>query len=319
MRYRLSVLVLCIVLAAAAAAGLAWLSLRGPSGPDVPKIPTVASPGTEFLVAAVQCPSRMGDVEGNCRRLERLVREAASHGAKIIVLPEASVTGYLSQDLGVNWHLPGRPLRPDFTEGRSPEAAAQTVPGKTTARFGRLARVLGVYIVVTFVEIEKATGRYFNTACLIGPRGRILLHYRKLHPWPYPEDSWTTPGDRGLAIAETPYGRLGLLICYDIHDVPPLLAERGVETLLYPIAWVDDEESTWFDVGLPAEARRHGVNIVGANWSVEKKQDWPGYGMSRIIDREGKILAAAKGDLGEEILYARLSVAPREPSRRPTR
>src|SRR5436305_1034625 len=51
------------------------------------------------MVAAVQCSSVLGDVAGNRRKLTALVREAATHGAKIIVLPETAVTGYLSQDL----------------------------------------------------------------------------------------------------------------------------------------------------------------------------------------------------------------------------
>ena len=61
-------------------------------------------------VAAVQCPSDLGDVAANRIRLTALVEQAAAHGAKIIVLPEASITGYLSQDLKTNWHVAGKPM-----------------------------------------------------------------------------------------------------------------------------------------------------------------------------------------------------------------
>ena len=63
-------------------------------------------------VAAIQCSSDIGATDENCRKLTRLVREAADAGAKIIVLPETAITGYISQDLRTNWHLPGRPRRP---------------------------------------------------------------------------------------------------------------------------------------------------------------------------------------------------------------
>jgi predicted amidohydrolase len=259
-------------------------------------------------VAAVQMPSRLGDVEANSRRMERLARRAARRGADIVVFPEAAVTGYLSQDLKVNWRVGGRPLDPDFSEGRSPRRAAQSVPGPTVRRFARLARELAVYLVVPFVELDPQTGLYYNTACLLGPDGRLLLHYRKINPWPHPEDSWATAGHQ-LAVARTPHGKLGLLICFDIHTLPPRLASAGADVLLYPIAWVDDAGSSWFNRELPRIARRNRLAIVGANWSVEsrsKNRDWHGAGSSRIIDPNGKILARARGDVGEEILYAEL-------------
>jgi predicted amidohydrolase len=252
----------------------------------------------------------MGDVEGNTRRLERLARRAARRGARFVVFPEAAVTGYLSQDLRRNWHVNGRPLAEEFT-GISPEKAALSVTGPTIRRFQRLARELGVYLVVPFVEKERYKGghRYFNTACLIDPAGEVVLHYRKINPWPYPEDSWATAGEK-LAMAPTPHGNVGLLICFDVHTLPPRLARAGAEVLLYPIAWVDDPGSPWFEKHLPRIARENKVSIVGANWSVDdprSNRDWYGAGQSRIIDRRGKILAAAKGDVGEQILYATLA------------
>lgn len=266
--------------------------------------PKAAPRPAPVLVAAVQMPSTLGDVEANSQRIERLARQAAARGAKIVVFPEAALTGYLSQDLRVNWHVPGRPLDPAFS-GRSPAEVAVTVPGPHTARFARLARQLGVYLVVPFVERERSNNRYFNTACLFGPDGKLVLHYRKINPWPYPEDAWATPGKR-LAVADTPLGRLGLLICFDIHTEPPRLAAAGAQILLYPIAWVEDRGSTWFEKSLPDIARKHRVAIVGANWSVDHSRHnrhWFGAGQSRIIDGRGRILARAAGDVGEQILY----------------
>jgi hypothetical protein len=93
-------------------------------------------------VAAVQCSSDLGDVAGNQKKLSVLVEEAAGHGAKIVVLPEAAITGYLSQDLKTNWQLPGRPIDATFA-GKDPLPFAETVPGASTEKFGALAKKLG--------------------------------------------------------------------------------------------------------------------------------------------------------------------------------
>ena len=65
-------------------------------------------------VAAIQCPSDLGEIERNARRLSKLVETAAASGAKFVVLPETAITGYLSQDLKTNWHLPGWPIEKEF-------------------------------------------------------------------------------------------------------------------------------------------------------------------------------------------------------------
>src|SRR6188768_2907608 len=169
-------------------------------------------------VAAVQCSSDLGAVEQNRAKLTALVREAAAAGAKIIVLPETAVTGYVSQDLRHNWHLPGRPLEATF-RGRDPAAAAETVPGPSTDHFCALAKELQIYLTIPLLErvdseiagfalptndspssqadqvADPRNGpRYFNTVCLADPQGQLVAHYRKLNPWPYPEKSWATPG-----------------------------------------------------------------------------------------------------------------------------
>jgi len=138
-----------------------------------------------------------------------------------------------------------------------------------------------------------------------------LPHYRKLNPWPFAERSWASKGDKGHAVLDTPYGRVALLICCDVNFEPPKLKELGVDHLLFSIAWVDDEGSDWFSVQLPAVARENGLNIVGANWSVPAgvAPRWRGYGMSKIISKEGKILSIARENVGLEILYADLPYA----------
>jgi predicted amidohydrolase len=266
-----------------------------------------APPPDTFRVAAVQTFSDMGAPEENRQRLSDLVTEAAKHGAKMVVLPEASITGYLTWDLETTWRVEGRPITRGL-DGISPAEAAEPVPGPSTNLFADLAKRLEIYVTVPLLEADTTKRRYYNSVVLIGPQGRILLHYRKLNPWPFAERSWASRGDKGHAVVDTPFGRVALLICYDINFEPPRLKKLGVDHLLYPIAWVDDEGSDWFSVQLPAIARKNRLNIVGANWSLPAgfSADWHGYGMSTIISNEGKTLASARQNVGAEILYADL-------------
>ena len=237
-------------------------------------------------VAAIQCSSVMGDVNGNRAKIIGLVEQAADNGAKIVVLPEASITGYLSQDLKVNWHLDDWPIEAEFT-GRNPAECAETVPGPSTKAFGSLAKRLGIYVTVPLVEVapghDDIPTHFFNTVCLAAPSGEIVAHYRKLTPWPVPEKSWATSGDLGVQSYDTEYGRVGLAICFDIHTILEKYKPLNLWTLLYPIAWVaDSHPADWFWHILPGRLKAYNFNVVGANWSVDNPQKWYGYGFSTI-------------------------------------
>ncbi len=275
-------------------------------------------PPATVKVAAVQCSSELGDVEANARKLTELVAEAAANGAKIVVLPETAITGYLSQDLKTNWHLQGRPLDAKFV-GLDPTEFAETVPGPSTDHFCRLAKRLGVYLTIPLLEVDR-TGdpgrpKFFNTVCLATPAGELAAHYRKLTPWPYPEKSWATAGDRGIQIYDTEFGRVGLAICFDIHTILEQYQESGLWALLYPIAWVDDEHpAEWFFHRLPARVKPFRHHVIGANWSVDAPQRWRGYGFSVIISRDGEVVSSAKSLFGSEIVYANLPTAATAPA-----
>ena len=296
-----------------AAVGLAG-ALGGCAKPAAPARPA-REPARSVVVAAIQCHSRFGDPAGNRQRLAELIRRAAGKGARIVVLPETAVTGYLSADLKRTWQVGDRALSAGLA-GVSPAAAAETVPGPSTRILGRLAHELDIYLTATLLEVDRKTRFYYNTSVLLGPDGRVLIHYRKRDPWPWAERGWATPGDRGNPVVDTPFGRLGLLICFDIHRQAEVMARLKVDTLLYSIAWVEDAGSDWFAERLPAIARAGGFNMVAANWTVPPAPapKWHGYGQSRVIDAAGNVVATVEDDLGEEIVLAELPVAAHSPS-----
>ena len=273
-------------------------------------------PGNTILVAAIQCYSKFGEPEANRKKLIRLVNRAASRGAKIIVLPETAVTGYLSADLKKTWQAGGRPVSGGL-KGVDPKDVAETVPGSSTKMFGKLAKKWGVYLTVPLLEVDRKTGRYYNTSVLLGPDGSILIHYRKRDLWKWAECGWASRGDRGNPVVNTPFGWLGLLICYDIHDQAKVMGRLKIDTLLYSIAWVEDKGSDWFAKKLPAIAKANKFNIIAANWTVPKAPapKWHGYGQSCIIDATGKVSAKVKDNLQEEIVYTELPLPTPSPDK----
>jgi predicted amidohydrolase len=281
---------------------------------------TPAEKPNTVRVAAIQCSSVLGDVQGNRAKITKLVKEAAGNGAKIVVLPETAITGYLSQDLRTNWHLAGRPIERNF-RSKNPAAFAEAVPGESTKHFCELAKQLQIYLTIPLLEIdespiadsndksnEPAAARFYNTVCLASPQGELVAHYRKLTPWPHPEKSWATAGDRGVQVYDTEYGRVGLAICYDIHTILEKYEPHKIWTLLYPIAWVDESHpADWFWHRLPERIAPFKHYVIGANWSVDGPQKWYGYGFSTIFGPDGKVIATAKSLYGDEILYATIA------------
>src|SRR5262245_37687037 len=108
--------------------------------------PQPASRPKTVHVAVVQCSSDLGKIAENTAKLTGLIKEAADNGAKIVVLPEAAITGYLSQDLKTNWHVEGRPI--ETFEGLDPADYAEPVPGASTKHFCALAKELGIYLTI---------------------------------------------------------------------------------------------------------------------------------------------------------------------------
>ena len=126
---------------------------------------------------------------------------------------------------------------------------AETIPGPSTERFGRIAKELSVVIVLSLFE-RRAAGLYHNTAVVMERDGTIAGMYRKMHipdDPAYYEKFYFTPGDLGFHPIDTSVGRLGLLVCWDqwYPEAARLMAMAGAELLIYPtaIGWESTDDS----------------------------------------------------------------------------
>ncbi len=174
----------------------------------------------ELVVAVVQEPGHGLDVSANCVAAAAACRVAAAQGADVVVLPELWQIAYSLDDDG-------------WLELATP------IDGPYVAEFRRLARELGIAILVTFLE-QTARGVH-NTAVLVDRHGEVVLRYAKVHTCDFDTERHLVPGDEYPVTAlDTRSGpvRVGSMICYD-REFPEAARELmlgGAEVVLVPNA-----------------------------------------------------------------------------------
>src|SRR6476660_10519914 len=175
-----------------------------------------------FRIGLVQMSCSL-DPNENLAKAEWKIREAAGKGAQVICLPELFRSQYFCRE-----------------ENAELFALAESIPGPSTETLGKLARELKIVIVASLFE-RRAPGLYHNTAAVLSTDGEIAGLYRKMHIPDDPlyfEKYYFTPGDLGFNSIETPYGRLGVLVCWDqwYPEGARIMALAGADMLLYPTA-----------------------------------------------------------------------------------
>lgn len=232
-------------------------------------------------------------VNRNC--LEARIVGAAKRGAKLVVLPELAVSGYVLDQARL-------------------AKVAEDVAGPTLQSWTAIAQRLGVLIAGGFCELSD--GQLFNSAMLVGPGG-LILHYRKLHLFDR-ERKIFSPGDLGLPVADTALGRIGLCVCYDLRfvEVVRLLALQGASLVAVPTAWVGGFDRTPRDSegfiaqarGAVVQANLNQVYIACASQSGAT-EDQNFLGNSLVVDPYGKVLAGPLGGIAEESLVVDFDVS----------
>jgi predicted amidohydrolase len=190
----------------------------------------------------------------------------------LVLLPEASLTGYVSADGDFD-------LAP----------FAEPLDGPTSRAIAAVARRHRTNVVAPLVLGEG--DRCFNAMAAFDRRGEPLFTYRKRHPW-FPEQ-WATAG-AGPAPTVTVDGvRVTIAVCFDVHFLADEAADRldAADLLLFPSAWVEEHDSR--PVMLSEIARRHHIAIANANWGPGVVRV-PGQGASAILDARGEVLAQAR-------------------------
>lgn len=230
-------------------------------------------------VAIIQMDSR-DDVAANLEQAQDLIVQAVRRTAQLVLLPENVL--YIGPDTQQRFTL------------RSPEVRALAA----TAQRAKLWLLIG-----SIQESIPRSAQHYNTSLLFGPDGHLRARYRKIHLFRcrMPNGTWlresATAAGRRIVVARTPFGPLGLTICYDLR-MPELfgrLAARGAQMLAVPSNFTAFTGQHHWHTLLRARAIENQA-FVFAPAQCGRKHHIKSYGHSLIIDPWGKILAEASAD-----------------------
>jgi predicted amidohydrolase len=236
-------------------------------------------------VAVAQLDPKLGERERNLQACLQRLEEAVAAGAQLLVLPECAIPGYMFDSV---------------EEGLS---YAEEVPGPTTEAFERACERLDAYVICGMLQRDGDLLR--NAAVFVGPEGLIGTYWKTHLPF-LGVDRFVTPGDE-LSVWDTPLGRIGVEICYDLRfpEVTRTLALKGADLVAHPTNFpmAAKIQTELITVARAAENR---VYLLTAN-RVGKERWGEFCGWSQIVDPYGKRLAEA-GETGEALLVADVDV-----------
>lgn len=221
--------------------------------------------------------------DANRREVERQLARIASWKPDLVCLPECTLTGYLyrSEDL---------------------KRFSEPVPGDSTNWFGALAGKYALYLCAGL--LERSSAGFFSSALLFDREGRIVLHHRKVEEKPP-----FLPGDSFVS-ADTPLGRLGILLCGDLfNERIRHMARASVDWLLVPLArsfdgrspdaarWEREERRVYLEA---IQAMSVTTFLVNA---LEVGEQEAAFGGAMVVGADGRLLAEAPHGTSQILLW----------------
>jgi len=237
------------------------------------------------------------DFDANLATLSAMTREAAAGGAKFILSAEYA----LMMD-GSGRTMREKALAPDG----EPALSALTA----------LSRELGVWQLAGSLTLKSDDGRMFNRSLLVSAEGKVVAAYDKIHMFDatlpsgtvIKESSAYRPGERAV-VAQTPWGGLGMTVCYDLR-FPQLyraLAQRGAAMLAIPSSFQSETGKAHWHVLLRARAIENAAFVIAPALCGDHPGKRVTYGHSLVVDPWGGVLA--DGGEAPGIVYADLDLA----------
>jgi len=229
----------------------------------------------KLKIAVAQLALAEGAWAANWRAAKAALDQAGVGEADLVVLPEMWFTGYAYRRLG--------------------ELAKRTP--QSLESVGALAKKYGYFVIGSWAE-RGDDGHLYNTACIVGPDGRVCGRYRKVHLFgPMKEDRHFVRG-RTVAVADLKIGRIGVALCYDLRfpELSRKMALAGAELLVFPSQW-PEVRLGHFHTLLAARAIENQVFTAGINRAGRSASIQFGGG-STVIGPRGDVLAQLGGEHG---------------------
>ncbi|MDP1849220.1 MAG: carbon-nitrogen hydrolase family protein [Solirubrobacteraceae bacterium] len=259
--------------------------------PSMPAIAAVAAPFGRDLAAGL-------------RTIERSIAAAAAQGAKLVVFPESALGGYLREP------MPGEagPELPVALDPDGPEIAALVAMAGDTV------------VCAGYTEAGSEGRRYAAAVCVDG--SGVLGRHRKVHLPPGERFAYTA-GDR-FAAFDTPFGRIGMLVCYDklFPEASRALALDGADIIASMAAWPVCRQRPARRIAQDRQTRH--FNLTDAARAVENQVVWVSsnqtgtlgplrfLGNAKIVDPDGVVLARTGGCAGMALAHIDAAAAVRE-------
>lgn len=236
----------------------------------------------KIKIAAIQMKSVMKDTKHNLEKAIHFIKEAAKEGTKIACLPELFYSGY---------HLEGDEFR----------KVAEKADGKMFQTLSKVAKDRGIYINASYAEKTDIPGMLHNSTMMIDDMGKLICNTRKVYLWGN-EKLLFRSGNK-FPVFDTPFGRVGMLICYDAEFPEPMriMALKGAELILVPSVWSKVAKPRW-DIDLAGGALYNLLFTVGINTIHDGA-----CGNSKIVHPTGEVIIQASMDK-EEIIYSEIDL-----------
>ncbi|GAD78690.1 carbon-nitrogen hydrolase family protein [Vibrio ezurae] len=223
------------------------------------------------------------DVMQNYQYIEQQVRALAEQQCQLIVTPENSLL---------------------FDNADSYQQLAEELgSGPMQGKLARLAKELGVWIVIGSFPIRASKDKLYSTSLVFNDQGELASHYAKMHLFDvevadghgsYRESDCFEHGQLPQ-IVETPFGKLGLSICYDLRFAPlyNVLREGGADIILVPAAFTAVTGEAHWEVLLRSRAIENQVWVIGVGQCGQHSASRQTWGHSMVIDPWGKMITKA--------------------------
>ncbi|RZJ30168.1 MAG: carbon-nitrogen hydrolase family protein [Brevundimonas sp.] len=230
--------------------------------------------------------------------VEPLIRQAAAGGAQLVLTPEA--TNFLIRD-------------------KADREAALTTDDQdeVVLKLRGLAKELGVWLLIGSAIVRsghEGDDRAANRSLLIDDQGQVVATYDKLHVYDvdlptgerWRESATVRPGD-GAVVADTPWGGLGLTICYDIRfpQLHRALAKAGAKMIAVPAAFTVPTGEAHWEVLLRARAIESGAWVLAPAQAGEHEDGRKTWGRSTVVAPWGEVVAKLDND-APGVLFATL-------------
>ncbi len=243
---------------------------------------------SSYAIALVQLTA-VDSVTENLNTISDSVMEAVSAGAKAVFLPECCVLMQTSR----------AQLR---------EAAEHESGGPIQERLSEIASQNDTWLFAGSIPISSADPkRVYNSSIVFAPNGDAVARYHKAHLFDvtlkngeqYLESAYTMPGE-SLSLVDTPFGRVGLSVCYDLRfpELYRALTEDRAEILLVPSAFSVTTGAAHWEPLLRARAIENGCYVIAAAQWGSHPSGRKTYGHSLVVDPWGEVIAEKQRDSG---------------------